>query len=219
MRGHMSKVLLRQLCNLLPALDARTDDTIRRLAYVAPRGVGFGDVFHLPKDWHRALPIFGGVPSLADRTARERVADLIASGFLEVSGRLARLKLPAMPSIFEGVRVARRKASALWSKALATCASLASVAEAFRQFCGAGAADHSRMSGGNRDASLCFVIEDDPSPADGGSGAGSCPGAASTSVKEEAGDFGYSLGFSKPDGAKERADDLVKSLFPALRHL
>lgn len=214
----MSKVLLRQLGRVLPALDARTDDTIRRLAYVAPRGVGFADVFHLPKDWHRALPISGGVPALSERTARQRIADLIAQGFLEVSGRMARLKLPATQSIFEGVRVARRKASVLWTKAMATASSLAMLGDMVRQFCGGSAANDRRMSGGRYDASPCFLIEDDVSVADGGSGAGHAPGAASASVKEDAAsDFGYAIGPEKAEGWEDRANELVFAAFPSAR--
>ena len=163
----MSGTMLRNVVKFAHALARREDDTVRRLAYVAPRGVDVGEWFELPMNWRRALPIFGGLPELAERTARERIASVVAAGLLEVSGRLARLKPPGEAAVVEGAKRSRRAVSAVWSAAMASVASVADAA-LLRRSNGGGAAGGRRSSGGKQDVSCCFLIEPPTSSADGG---------------------------------------------------
>lgn len=215
----MSQKMLREVAQFGGMLAQRDDDTLRRLAYAAPRGVVFGEVFQLPKDWHKAIPIYGGLPGIADRTGRERIASLVAEGLLEVSGRMVRLKLPAMEPVFGVQASARRKVSALWAKAKSSAASVSYLVQEVRSLCGLSPDARSRSSGGFRSAIPCFLIEDLPSVADEGRSTDQKSGAASFSGEREAADFGYARMPERADGWQERGSDLVASLFPALRQL
>lgn len=218
----MSGTMLRQLVKVLPGVEWVVRDTLHRIAYVAERGKAVGQGFALSADWHRALPIFGGLPALAPSTARRRLALVKAAGWLETDGGMARVKLPGMEAIWNGARAVRRAASHVLKLLSSSVATFGQGLDALRQY-SADLATGAGLAGAHDcGASPCFLIEDDASSADGGHDTGyagvSCSTSGASSEASRGGDFGYSVGPERADGWQERGQSYVEALFPALRY-